>query len=606
MPAGLSVSQVREEIERAAGPDRSAAGIGAEFGRIFHQLVGKLLADESVPRRLHETAGDWGDVLADHVYEQMLGPMLHRQRGTLAGRAGDVLALWKALRSCCKWLAKLLQQARRKGDWPQSESRPLFGIEESLSWEIREPAWTDSVVLSGVADAVLRLPDGRWCVLEFKTSMPAPEAALAQACLYHAMLASTEQKPGALSLVLFGEDVEEKLYRAEELERALPSLKALIGRLAGVTSAPGETPAARSTITDEHRRLQEKLLEALREFGCPAELAGDPVAGPAFTRFYVSPARGVKPKAIMAIADAICVRLGLREPPLIQIADGRLAIDIQRPDRQVLPFSSIRHLLPPRAPGRPAWTLVVGVDLAGKTEFADLSSTAHAHILVAGTTGSGKSEWLRTALATLLLTNTPDTLRLVLLDPKRNAFNELASSPFLQRPLVFPDETSAAGVFEDLVEEMEVRYRLLQEHGCDSLTELAARGALLPRIVCVCDEYFDLIQRGRAERQAIEHSLFRLGAKARAAGIHLILATQQASREVIRGPLDANMPARVALKTSKAVESRLLLGESGAERLLGHGDLLFHDVGSPRRLQAPYLAPEERTAIFQGGRAWSE
>jgi DNA segregation ATPase FtsK/SpoIIIE-like protein len=473
-----------------------------------------------------------------------------------------------------------------------------------LVWEIREPAWTDSVVLSGVADAVIRLPDGRWCVLEFKTSLLAPEAGLAQACLYYAMLAATEQKPGALSLVRFGAEVEERLYRDEELERALPSLKALVGRLAGVTGASGEAPAARSEITSEHRRLAEKLLEALYEFRCPAELAGDPVAGPTFIRFYVSPARGVKPKAVMTNADAICVRLGLKEPPFIQIVEGRLAIDIQRPDRQVLAFSSIRHLLPQRRPGQAFSKLVVGMDLAGKTEFANLASTAHAHILVVGTTGSGKSEWLRTALATLLLTNTPDTLRLVLLDPKRNAFNELATSAFLQRPLVFPDETDAAAVFEDLVDEMETRYRRLQEQGCDSLAELAERGTLLPRIVCMCDEYFDLIQRGRSERRAIEQSLFRLGAKARAAGIHLILATQQANREVIRGPLDANMPARVVFKTAKALESRLVLGENGAEHLLGEGDLLFRDVGSPRRLQAPYLAAEERTAIFHSAGSW--
>jgi DNA segregation ATPase FtsK/SpoIIIE, S-DNA-T family len=116
--------------------------------------------------------------------------------------------------------------------------------------------------------------------------------------------------------------------------------------------------------------------------------------------------------------------------------------------------------------------------------------------------------------------------------------------------------------------------------------------------VCVCDEYADLLTRGRDERKLLEEQIGRLGAKARAAGIHLVLATQQPSRDVVKGTLDANIPARVGLKTQSAIESRMLLGESGTEHLLGNGDLLFKDIGEPRRLQSVYLPPEEREAIF--------
>lgn len=595
MPVSLSVSQVRQEIERAVSPDRQSPGIGAEFGRLFHEFVSRVLSDEELAQALITGDEPSDRLLRRHVYENMLGPLLVQQHSAMPGRGAEVLALWDALRACCNWLAELLCEAHRSGLWPGGGA---FGLEESLTWTLQEPGWTDSVVLSGVADAVLRLPDARgWCVLEFKTSPASEEADLAQACLYHAMLGATHETAGSLSLVRFFDGRKREFhFRGAQLAPALPKLKALIGRLAGVADAHGTPRTAGPTYPE----LGARLLETLREFRCPASLAGDPVTGPAFLRFYLTPARGIKPKAIAAAGEALQVRLNLIEPPLIRISDGRLAVDLQRPDRQTLNFSDIRPCLPRLDPERGSSKLVVGVDLAGRIEFADLANAAHAHLLVAGTTGSGKSEWLRTALASLLLANTPETLRLVLIDPKRSAFNDLAGSPFLHQPLVFPDETGAAEVFADLAEEMDIRYRHLQDFGCDSLGDLVARGKPLPRIVCVCDEYFDLVQRGRNERKAIEQSLFRLGAKARAAGIHLILATQQASREVIRGPLDTNMPARVALKTSKAIESQMLLGEKGAERLLGAGDLLFRDIGTPRRLQAPFLPADERAAIFGG------
>jgi DNA segregation ATPase FtsK/SpoIIIE-like protein len=223
-------------------------------------------------------------------------------------------------------------------------------------------------------------------------------------------------------------------------------------------------------------------------------------------------------------------------------------------------------------------------------------------MLVAGTAGSGKSEWLRAVLAGFLLTNTPDTLRLVLIDPKRNAFNELKGSSFLLNPntLVYPDELSAADVLSKLAEEMDRRYRILQNDGVDTLDALAQKnGKKIPRIVCMCDEYFDLINQTSGSRKALAAQIFRLGAKSRAAGIHLIIATQQPSRQVIKGALDANIPARVGFKMDKTIESNMLLNQKGAENLLGRGDLLFKDIGQPIRLQAPYLVPEQRIELFQ-------
>jgi len=223
---------------------------------------------------------------------------------------------------------------------------------------------------------------------------------------------------------------------------------------------------------------------------------------------------------------------------------------------------------------------------------ADLSNPLNAHLLVAGTTGSGKTEWLRTAIHGLIYSNTPDTLRLVLIDPKRTAFNEFKDSPFLLAPasLVFHDMEPVLDILKGLVREMDRRYGLFQEAAVDDLREyVRSKGQALPRILCVCDEYYALIAGDPKRRKEIEFQISLLGAKARAAGIHLILATQQPSREVIKGVLDSNIPARVALMMVKWEESKMLLGQAGAENLLGKGDLLFRDVGEPVRLQAPLL-----------------
>jgi DNA segregation ATPase FtsK/SpoIIIE-like protein len=294
------------------------------------------------------------------------------------------------------------------------------------------------------------------------------------------------------------------------------------------------------------------------------------------------------------------VRLGLEAEPRVGLERDRIVVDLQRPDRKFIRFSQVRDQLPAPGPRAGSSLVPLGVDLSGRLKFADLSAPEHCHFLVAGTAGSGKSEWLRAALAGLITTNTPETLRLLLIDPKRNAFLWLRNSPYLLAPLVFPDERPVAEVLQELIDEMERRYQLFEQTGADNLTEHNRKAeAPLPRVVCACDEYADLLTQDRRQRRELEEQISRLGAKARAAGIHLLLATQRPSRDVVRGALDTNMPARVGLQTAKAIESRMLLGEAGAERLLGRGDLLFKAIGDPERLQSVYLSEEERDQLLR-------
>jgi len=403
-----------------------------------------------------------------------------------------------------------------------------------------------------------------------------------------------------LALVSFTPELQERILSAHDLKIVRQRLLDVIGKLAGVTEpAPFKMrpPEPRPVLTEEHLELGRGIVKTFHDYGVAVELAEPIIVGPTFLRFPVKLGRGTKVSAVEKLTAELQVQLTLNAEPFISRDLGQLVIDVQRKDRKKIYFRNVRSQMPPAVPGRGGSHVPVGVNLKGELICANLAQPEHAHFLVAGTTGSGKSEWLRLAIAGLLVTNTPETLRLLVIDPKRNAFHALKNSPFLWRPLVFPDEQPTAEILAELTEEMDRRYRLLE--GADSIAQLADRtGQVLPRIVCVCDEYRDLISRSKAERKLIEHEISRLGAKARAAGIHLILATQEASRDTIKGPLDSNIPARVGLKMGKRLESTMLLNEAGAEKLLGHGDLLFRDIGDPQRLQAPLLDEKERKLVF--------
>jgi DNA segregation ATPase FtsK/SpoIIIE, S-DNA-T family len=307
----------------------------------------------------------------------------------------------------------------------------------------------------------------------------------------------------------------------------------------------------------------------------------------------------VPAKRFQGLALDLQVRLGLDSPPLIGVQGGQLVVDVQRRDRQQVWFADIREQI---AQTETSSRMPIGVDLNGVLRFVDLANPLHAHVLVAGTSGSGKTEWLRTAIAGMMTANTPDSLRFVLIDPKRAAFGELANSPFLFQPgsLVYPDGgMSICETFDALIDEMEARYRAHQKAFVDDLRQFIDKsGERRARIVCICDEYADLVSTDRKVRREIEVRISRLGAKARAAGIHLVIATQRPSRDIVSGALQANMTCRVAMKMQSHIESRLLLGQSGAEHLLGHGDLLFQDIQEPFRLQAPLLPEGDRKAIF--------
>jgi hypothetical protein len=621
MPVQLSVNQVLKEIYREArgtGVELTTQSSHHLLGQIFHESFEKLFGRD---RRLQWLSAigssdvkilDWQKKLEKHVYKRLIGPRLGREQAHLHEITEQVVAFWQASRSMCRWIVELLWRARRESaTGADTRIKLLMRSEEPLSVEFHEEGWIDSVIVTGIAGLVLSVPGKRhWCIVELKLGQPCPEADLAQICLYHQILSSFQPaSAGALARVEFKPHKEEHLIDAVEVKNAKKRLANLIGRLAGVTTENARTGGKLQTgyfkIKDRQKCFEQgrRLVSIFRKSIGAISLAGDPVAGPAFIRYPIKLGKGVKLIQTQGVAREVQRGLDLTTPPYVHMSDDSVVVDIQRPDREIVYFSQIRDQLPESDKAAGCSKVIIGVDVYNQLRFADLSDPLNVHMLVAGAEGSGKSEWLRAVLAGILLTNTPETLRLVLIDSQRNAFNELKGSSFLLSPntLVYPDKLPAADVLSKLADEMDRRYRLLQDAGVDTLDALAQKkGKKIPRIVCMCDEYFDLIsQTNSGSRKALEAQIFRLGAKSRAAGIHLIIATQQPSRQVIKGALDANIPARIGFKMDKAIESNMLLNQKGAENLSGCGDLLFKDIGQPIRLQAPYLVPEQRIELFQ-------
>jgi hypothetical protein len=355
---------------------------------------------------------------------------------------------------------------------------------------------------------------------------------------------------------------------------------------AAVSPAPGGATAANRDWANA--RLQE-LVSKLKIFSLPVE----PVqpngveVGPAFARLKIKPLGRTSVNQVRNKAKDLMIHLNLHSIPVVGQQPGCIAVDVQLPVRQPLPLASI----PPAvgdAAGRPVFP--VGQDVSGKTYWLNLADPADCHLLVAGTTGSGKSEFLKVALAGLARQLQPRQLQLVLIDPKRVTFNFPGKSPFFHAPVVHTAE-EVLPLVKWCLDETERRFETLQAQGKDDVSQLTGSDAL-PRVVVVFDEFADLMD-DRDTRRELEGLLKRIAAKARAAGVHLILATQRPEAGVVTPLLRSNLPGRIALHVASEADSKLILKEPDAVYLLGRGDLLWRHGGALQRLQSPFVSREE-------------
>lgn len=363
---------------------------------------------------------------------------------------------------------------------------------------------------------------------------------------------------------------------------------------------------AQEDIQSEINYIGNKLVETLQNFGVKTSFIGYS-RGPAVTRYELQPAAGVKISRITNLSDDLSMNLataGIRiEAPI----PGKAAVGIEVPNKKTT-VVRMRELIESNSfrSSKSYLTVALGRDIAGETAIADLAKMPH--LLIAGATGSGKSVCINSMIISLLYKSTPDDVRFLMIDPKVVELGIYNGIPQLLVPVV-TDPRKAAGALSWAVTEMLKRYKTFAATGVRDLKAYNAYAAAhdyiaedgqplekMPRIVIIIDELADLMMAAPSE---VEDSICRLAQMARAAGMHLVIATQRPSVDVITGTIKANIPSRIAFAVSSQVDSRTILDMGGAEKLLGHGDMLFSPVGSqkPKRIQGCFVSDSEIESI---------
>jgi S-DNA-T family DNA segregation ATPase FtsK/SpoIIIE len=362
-------------------------------------------------------------------------------------------------------------------------------------------------------------------------------------------------------------------------------------------SAPGAGPDA-----DHSARVAEALVQTLANFGVDATVIGQ-IAGPRVTRYELQLAPGTKVSKVAGLKDDLSYALATTEIRILAPIPGKQAVGVELPNTSpnLVTLGDIYDDLPATSSPLSVW---LGKDISGQSVWTDLARMPH--ILIAGTTGSGKSGCINTILTSVLLRSTPDDVRMILIDPKRIELNYYESIPHLLTPVVSSPK-EAASVLANVVAEMERRYERLSAVRARNLAEanraFRSRGEqTLPYLLVVIDELADLMM---ISPQQVEDAVIRLAQKSRAVGIHLVLATQRPSVDVITGMIKANVPSRIAFAVSSQTDSRVILDQAGAESLLGQGDMLFKPLGTSRlqRVQGAFVTEDEIALIVEQCRA---
>ncbi len=360
-----------------------------------------------------------------------------------------------------------------------------------------------------------------------------------------------------------------------------------------------DTVTARKERMGEEIKRNVKVIEAtLATFGVPAKVVGvNP--GPAVTQYEVQPGAGVQVKKITALQNDLSLALAASPLRIEAPIPGKAAVGIEVPNKSAS-LVTIREVVETAAfrEGTHALALALGNDVSGASIVGDL--TRMPHLLIAGATGQGKSVCINALITSLLFQTTPEHLRLLLIDPKRVEMTSFNGLPHLALP-VLVESHQAAAALRWAVAEMDRRYKIFSAEGVRNIAAYNEKAKLksarqLPYIVIVIDELADLMMVAAGE---IEELICRIAQLARAVGIHLIIATQRPSTDIITGLIKANIPSRIAFAVGSQVDSRVILDSGGAEKLLGRGDMLYQpvDAGKPTRIQGAFVSDQEVDAV---------
>jgi len=598
-------------------PKDTLGGVGNVFHKLADDFINLLLIEPRFKNLFNPSTTQLNvDQITSEIqqlfYQIKFFPYLQNAIAKDASKASLLLQVWQGLQGLIKKFTELLIINRRYCSAETVIQNTFISGEHNLEYYFDLPNGTKQLIRGEFDCLVFNFELKRLCMVEFKTYQPVDSAAqLAQVSLYSYMLSKQKKTPVDSAVYCVLPEFKEYKYSWEQLENTVHQLiphKLLQMQNWLSWESPNPNPPPMTTepylceICPQQQKCQtffgvekeetsinadkigEDLVNTLQSFGVGVEYHGAAVS-PAFIRVKLKPNSGVKVNSILKLSADLQVQLGLNYPPLIAPQAGYVSVDLPRQDRQIAKFEDFiqKQLLAPTAPVK----IAIGVGIDGKLLEADLSDPNTCHFLVGGTTGSGKSEFLRSLLLSLIYRHSSQHLKIALVDPKRVTFPEFEQMSWLYAPVV-KDSDRAVELMQELVAEMESRYQKFEKAKCADLTVYNQRSSpMLPRIVCIFDEYADFMAE-KEVRNILEQSIKRLGAMARAAGIHLIISTQRPEASIVTPIIRTNLPGRVALSTKSEADSKIILGGTStvAAYLIGKGDLVYQVGPHLQRLQS--------------------
>jgi S-DNA-T family DNA segregation ATPase FtsK/SpoIIIE len=598
-------------------PKNTPGGVGNVFHKLADDFINLLLIEPGFKNLFNPSTTQLNvDQITSEIqqlfYQIKFFPYLQDVIVQDGSKAPVLLQVWQGLQGLIKKFTELLVINRRYCSAETLISNTFISGERNLEHYFDLPNGTKQLIRGEFDCLVFNFELKRLCMVEFKTYQPVDLAAqLAQVSLYSYMLSKQKKTPIDSAVYCVLPEFKEYKYSWEQLENTVHQLiphKLLQMQNWLSWESPNPNPPPMTTepylceICPQQQKCQtffgvekeetsinadkigEDLVNTLQSFGVGVEYHGAAVS-PAFIRVKLKPNSGVKVNSILKLSADLQVQLGLNYPPLIAPQAGYVSVDLPRQDRQIAKFEDFiqKQFLAPTAPVK----IAIGVGIDGKLLEADLSDPNTCHFLVGGTTGSGKSEFLRSLLLSLIYRHSSQHLKIALVDPKRVTFPEFEQMSSLYAPVV-KDSDRAVELMQELVAEMESRYQKFEKAKCADLTVYNQRSSpMLPRIVCIFDEYADFMAE-KEVRNILEQSIKRLGAMARAAGIHLIISTQRPEASIVTPIIRTNLPGRVALSTKSEADSKIILGGTStvAAYLIGKGDLVYQVGPHLQRLQS--------------------
>lgn len=595
------------------------------FGKLFHKVLGNIFKPKYYKQLLSHKKNNpqlsWDKVLAYIIFQKILFQELENQN--LSDRDDDLTRLIDAIHKICKKFSEFFS--------PSPNFKKFFygaEIEAQHKYQTGE----NSVSIKGRVDGVI-FTNGKYYLLEYKMR-PEQFQDKYQIAFYWRMLKNQGMETVPLIFYFYPnfevvELTEIELQRCvEEFEDLLPYLPKWIswtrninlddcppinhgeGELCdncpqkwmcseffpsqGEIQQQEENYQAQMKVVDiEGKKQLTKLVETINQFGISVEAHGFKV-GPTFLRLEITMPEGESVNKISKLQKDLVYHLGLKKEKDLRwgIESGVIYFEIPREQRQTVYLKDICHKLLSEVHDKPV-SFPAGVKIDGTPFVIDFSSSSTCHLLVAGTTGSGKTEFIVSMLCFLCARNTKETLNILLIDPKYGGhFRDFEDSELLKQKIIHNQEQTCTQL-ENMVQEMEFRYQKFRKNSVADITQYNKKSKdKIPHILVVLDEFADLVSQ-KEFKESLTTSLKRLGAKARAAGIHLVLATQSPTREVVTSAIKNNLPARVALKVTDNTASRVILDRKGAENLLGQGDMIVNTGSGQIRLQSPYVPKSE-------------